>query len=151
DFAVVVTTCDHPSPADSIPTIPSRLPWRSSLRHSEQNVNQILIEPTPNPRFKANLAEDGPIKTKTAVRISRSDRGFLRHERQRQTELILVFALLVRVARVALGFRAEEEDLCDSFAGVDPCGQRRGVADFDRDLAAPLRLERRHVDDNPDA
>src|SRR5262249_37246276 len=71
-----------------------------------------------------------------------------RHERQRQPRLVLVLAALVTVTHLADRVGAEEEDLRDALARVDLGGQRRGVGDLDRHLAAPLRLQGRYVHDD---
>ena len=42
---------------------------------------------------------------------------------------------------------AKEDELGDALVGVDLGGQGRGVGDFQRDLAAPLGLEGRDIDD----
>src|SRR5262249_58055967 len=63
-------------------------------------------------------------------------------EWQGQALLVLVLALLVRVAGAADRLGAEEQDLGDALVGVDLRRQRRRVADLDRDLAPPLRLQR---------
>src|SRR5262245_16773872 len=61
-------------------------------------------------------------------------------ERQSKPLLILILAFLVRVAFLANLVRFEEQNLRDPFVGIHLGRQRRGVADLDRDLAAPLRL-----------
>ena len=70
------------------------------------------------------------------------------HARQGQAALILVFALLVRVARRAHAFALEKYELRDPLVGVNLRRQGGGVADFQRDLAAPLWLDRRDVHDD---
>src|SRR5947209_20334943 len=69
-------------------------------------------------------------------------------ERQSQTLLVLVLALLVRVALLALLVGLEEQDLRNALVGINLRGQRRRVADLDGDLAAPFRLQRRDIDDD---
>ena len=63
----------------------------------------------------------------------------------------LVLALLVGVRDLARLVALEEEHLGDALVGVDLGGQRRGVGDLEGDDALPLRLERRHVHDDPAA
>src|SRR5262245_55942918 len=70
---------------------------------------------------------------------------------ERQTRLVLVLAALVRIADGADAVGLQKDDLRDAFVGVDLGRKRRGVGDFQRDAAAPLRLERRYVDDYPAA
>src|SRR5262249_28114148 len=66
-------------------------------------------------------------------------------ERQRQSLLVLVLALLVGVARLTRRVAAEEQDLGYPLPGVDLGRQGRRVADLDRDLPFPLRLQGGHV------
>src|SRR5438270_10507636 len=66
-------------------------------------------------------------------------------ERQGEALLVLVLALLVAVADLADGVGAEEEDLGDSLPRIDLGRQRRGVADLDGHLAAPLGLQGRYI------
>src|SRR5262249_41184883 len=69
-------------------------------------------------------------------------------ERQGQALLVLVLALLVGVADAAHLGAAQEQDLGDPLPRINFSGQGGGVADLDRDLAAPLRLQGRYVDDD---
>ena len=62
-----------------------------------------------------------------------------------------VFASLIPVADVRLAGAFQEQKLANTFIGVDLGRQRRGVADFDRHLPLPLRLQRRHIHDDPAA
>src|SRR5215469_15592824 len=62
--------------------------------------------------------------------------------------LALVLSLPVRIGRLAGLVRFEKEDLGDSLVGVDLGRQRRGVADLQRYVALPLRLEGRDVRDD---
>src|SRR6185436_4638111 len=71
--------------------------------------------------------------------------------RQGQALLPLILALLVRVRHLALFVALEEEHLRDPFVRVDLRGERRGVRDLEGDVALPLGLERRDVDDQPAA
>src|SRR5437016_5811891 len=66
-------------------------------------------------------------------------------ERQRQPLLVLVLAPLVPVTHLAHRLPPEEQDLGNPLVGVNLGRQRRRVADLDRDLAAPLRLQGRNV------
>src|SRR5207244_11005179 len=62
----------------------------------------------------------------------------------------LVFTFLVFIADLTLIalVRREEEDLRDSFVGIDAGGQGSGVGDLERDEALPFGLERRHGGDD---
>src|SRR5262249_5486047 len=66
-------------------------------------------------------------------------------ERECQPFLVLGLALLVGLVRLADLAGAEEEGLDDALAGVDLRRQRRHVAEFGRDPAAPLRREEAEV------
>src|SRR5882672_2956704 len=68
--------------------------------------------------------------------------------RKNDSGLGLVFAFFVFVADFAVFVRLKEKYLAEAFVGVDFCGERRGVADFERDEAFPFGLERRDVDDD---
>src|SRR5215472_15238004 len=68
--------------------------------------------------------------------------------RENDTALRLILALLVFVARFAILFGLEEDDLAESLIGIDFRGKRRGIADFERDETFPFGLKRRHVDDD---
>ena len=60
----------------------------------------------------------------------------------------LVFSFFVFVADFAVFVGKEKEDLAEAFVGVNFCGERRGVADFECDEAFPFGFERRDVDDD---
>ncbi len=62
------------------------------------------------------------------------------HPRQCQARLVLILALLVRVADRARPLAFQEDQLRDALVRVDLGGQRGRVADFERDLAAPIRV-----------
>ena len=51
------------------------------------------------------------------------------------------FPFLVPVPGLADFVRLKEEDLAQPFVGVNSRGQRRGVGDFQRDEAFPLRVQ----------
>src|SRR5205823_5820461 len=70
------------------------------------------------------------------------------HKRQRQPLLVLVLPLLISITGLAHFVTAQEQNLSNAFVGVDLRGQWGRVADLERDLAAPFRLQRRHVDDD---
>ena len=63
--------------------------------------------------------------------------------------LVLVLPLFVRVAGLADRFGANEKDLSDALIGIDLRGEGSSVADLNRDLSPPFRLERSHIDDDP--
>src|SRR6266851_3497458 len=67
---------------------------------------------------------------------------------QRDALLPLIFATAVLVRGLADFVGLEEDHLRDALVGVDFCGQRSGVGKLQRDIAFPLRLERRDVDDD---
>ena len=67
---------------------------------------------------------------------------------QRDAALAHIFARLIGVADLRRTFAAQEEELADALARIDLGGQRRGVADLDRHLPLPFRLQRRDVDDD---
>ena len=67
---------------------------------------------------------------------------------QRDAPLALVLAAAVLVRGLADLVRLEEDHLRDALVGVDLGRQRRGVRELERHVALPLRLERRHVDDD---
>src|ERR1017187_809171 len=71
--------------------------------------------------------------------------------RQHDSRLPLVLALLVLVADFARLVPEEEQDLTKSLIRIDAGWQGSGVGNFQRHEALPLRLERRHVDDDPAA
>src|SRR5687768_6365321 len=71
--------------------------------------------------------------------------------RQRHAELALVLAAAVLVRGLAFLVGLEEQHLRDALVRVDLRGQRRRVRELERDVAFPLGLERRHVDDDPAA
>src|SRR5512147_199149 len=70
---------------------------------------------------------------------------------QRDPALTLVLAAAVLVAGFADLVALEEQHLRAALAGVDLGRQRCGVAELQRHVAFPLRLERRDVDDDPAA
>src|SRR5579863_8691963 len=76
-------------------------------------------------------------------------RGKSSETRQNDPLLRLVFPLFVLVRDFAKLVRLEENHLAQSFIRINSRRQRRGVADFQRHEPLPLRLERRHVDDDP--
>src|SRR5215469_7977742 len=65
--------------------------------------------------------------------------------RQHNSLLRLVFSLFVFLRNFAALVRLEENHLAQSLIRVNSRRQRRRVADFQRDVPFPLRLERRHV------
>ena len=69
-------------------------------------------------------------------------------DRQRDPGLPLVFAVAVFVRRLARLVGLEKQQLRDTLVGVDPGRQRRRVRELQRDVPLPLRLQRRHVDDD---
>src|SRR5687767_19514 len=69
-------------------------------------------------------------------------------EGERETFLILILALFVAVACLTDGIAAQEQNLRDALVGVNLRGKRGCVADFDGDLAAPLRLQGSYVHDD---
>src|SRR4051812_44187012 len=87
----------------------------------------------------ANLRENPRLR---ALRICLVDLG------ERQAGLVLVLAALVGVADGAGLVALEEDELGDPLVGVNLGRQGGGVADLERDLAAPLGLDRRDVDDD---
>ena len=68
--------------------------------------------------------------------------------RQHNPFLRLIFAFAVGIAGLADFVRLKEQNLTQAFVGINTRRQRRGVGDFERDEAFPLRLERRDVDDD---
>ena len=73
------------------------------------------------------------------------------HLGQRQPWLILVLAILVGIADRAGAVTFEKEQLCDALIGVNFRGQGGRVAYFERDLAAPFRLDGGYIDNDPAA
>ena len=71
--------------------------------------------------------------------------------RQRHALLPLILPAAILVRRRADLVRLEEQHLRDALVRVDLRGQRRGVRELERHVPFPLRLERRHVDDDPAA
>src|ERR1700681_7787 len=67
---------------------------------------------------------------------------------QRDALLTLIFAAAVLVRGLADLVGLEEDDLRDALVGVDLRRQRSRVGKLQRDIAFPLRLERRDVDDD---
>src|SRR5438132_7724634 len=67
---------------------------------------------------------------------------------QRDALLTLIFAAAVLVRGLADFVGLEEDHLRNALVGVDFRGQRRGVGKLQRDIAFPLGLERRDVDDD---
>src|SRR3977135_1592473 len=67
---------------------------------------------------------------------------------QRDALLALIFAAAVLVRGLADFVGLEEDHLRDALVGVDLRGQRSRVGKLQRDIAFPLRLERRDVDDD---
>ncbi len=65
--------------------------------------------------------------------------------RECQAGLILILAALVCVTYGADVLGSQEDHLGDAFIGVNLGWKRRGIADFDGDLAAPLWLKRRDI------
>jgi hypothetical protein len=61
--------------------------------------------------------------------------------------LLVVLAFTIFVGGLALVRGDEEQNLRDAFVGIYLGGQGGGVADFERDEALPLRLERGDVHD----
>lgn len=86
-------------------------------------------------------------------RLSRMCNHHLRRleARQRHAGLAHVFARAVGVGDFAGLVALEEQELAGTFVGVDLCGQRGGVGEFQRDVAFPLRLQRGDVDDDTSA
>src|SRR5581483_1287906 len=70
------------------------------------------------------------------------------NERQGQTGLILIFALLVRIAGAAGCIRTHKENLSDAFSRVNLGRQGSGIADLDGDPSPPFRLQGRHIHDD---
>src|SRR5438874_8167473 len=68
--------------------------------------------------------------------------------RQDDAALGLVLAFFVFVADFASVVGLEENYLAEPFVGINFCGQRSGVADFESDEAFPFRFERSDVDDD---
>src|ERR1019366_2100789 len=62
--------------------------------------------------------------------------------------LVLVLSLAVGVTDLAHFVGLEEENLAETFVGVDARGQRRCVRYLQRDEAFPLGLERGDVDND---
>ncbi len=60
----------------------------------------------------------------------------------------MVLPLLVFVRTLADFVALKEQDLRDAFVGVDAARQRRGVGDFERGVAFPLRVEAGDIDDD---
>src|SRR5678815_3214605 len=71
--------------------------------------------------------------------------------RQHDAFLRLVFAFAIFLADFADFVGFEEEDLAQSFVGVDLCGKRRRVGDYERNEAFPLGFEGGDVYDDPAA
>jgi hypothetical protein len=67
---------------------------------------------------------------------------------QHDSLLRLIFPFAIFVAGFADLIGLKEQDLAEAFVGVDFCGQRRGVRNFEGDEALPLRLKGRDVDDD---
>src|SRR5579872_6387264 len=68
--------------------------------------------------------------------------------REGDTALAHIFPGAIGVGNLAGRIAFEEQELADPFSGIDAGGQGRGVGDLDRDMPLPLRLERRHIDDD---
>ena len=67
---------------------------------------------------------------------------------QHNSLLFLVLALAVGVAHFTRFRAPEEENLAQSFIGIDPGWQRRSIGNLQCHKALPLRLEWRHIDDD---
>src|SRR3954470_8483136 len=74
--------------------------------------------------------------------------GRLLQLRKNYPLLVLILPFAIFVAGLAGLVGLEEEDLAESFVGVDLGGQGRGVRDLERNEAFPLGLERRDVHDD---
>src|SRR5665213_1504746 len=70
------------------------------------------------------------------------------HLGQRQPRLVLILALLVGITGRTNPIRLEKHQLGNPLIGVNLRRQRRRVADFQRDLPPPFRLDRSHIDDD---
>ena len=68
--------------------------------------------------------------------------------RQDDSLLSLILAFLVLVGDLAQLVRFQKDDLAKSLVGIDARRQRRGVGDLQRDVAFPLRLERRDINND---
>src|SRR5207302_2812253 len=68
--------------------------------------------------------------------------------RQYDSLLCLVFSLTVRIAGLADFVRLEENNLTQTFVGIDTCRQGGAVGNFQGHEAFPLRLKRGHVDND---
>src|SRR6478609_594824 len=68
--------------------------------------------------------------------------------RQRDAALALILAATIGVRRLAHFIAFQEQHLRAAFASVNLGGQRRGVREFQRDVAFPFGFQRRHVDDD---
>src|SRR5260221_2533151 len=68
--------------------------------------------------------------------------------RQCDAALALILAGLVAVGDLAGLVALQEQELRRALVGVDLRGQRRGVGEFERNVAFPLGFQRRHVHDD---
>ena len=68
--------------------------------------------------------------------------------RESQAALILILAAFVCVTGRANAIGLEKQHLCNAFVGINLCWEGSGIGNFNRDLAAPFRLERCDVDNN---
>src|SRR5262245_26886815 len=89
-----------------------------------------------------------PLSCRPPLMRSRSMSLLLSDLRQGDAALALILAGLVAVGDLAGLVALQEQELAGALVGVDAGRQRRGVGEFQRDVAFPLGLERCDVHDD---
>jgi hypothetical protein len=62
--------------------------------------------------------------------------------------LFLIFAIAISVGNFTCFDGTKKQHLRQPFVCVNPCRKRRGIGNFQSNVALPFRLKRRHVDNN---
>src|SRR6218665_2157105 len=82
------------------------------------------------------------------IAMARATASIALQLRQGHPALAHIFAGAVGIAGLAGLVALEEEELAGALIGIDLRRERRGVAELERDMAFPARLERGHVHDD---
>ena len=119
---------------------------RLSLGRSKSVVGSLAsLERPIRPESGPFICEPSMMNAEISISCLRAfSRGRL-YERQCQSRLVLILALLVGITDFTEFLGSKEENLSNSFAGVNLCRQRSCVADLNGDSSTPFRLEQRDV------
>jgi two-component system OmpR family sensor kinase len=117
-----------------------------AIRASQEEISmaELLDQIADDASYEASSQQRSVVQEGEAEVLVAGQSGL----RQGHAMLALVLAAAVLVRGLADFIALEEQHLRAAFAGVDLGRQRRGVRELQRHIAFPLRLERRHVDDD---